>query len=29
MRAKIEFDPSNPQYLLTVWGFGYKFNDEL
>jgi len=29
LRAKIEHDPGNPQFLLTVWGVGYKFNDEL
>jgi DNA-binding response OmpR family regulator len=26
LREKIEADPSNPQYLITVWGVGYKFN---
>lgn len=26
LRMKIETDPSNPQYLVTVWGFGYKWN---
>jgi two-component system response regulator RegX3 len=26
LRAKIEPDPSAPQYLLTVRGLGYKFN---
>ena len=26
MREKIEADPSRPEYILTVWGVGYKFN---
>lgn len=25
LRAKIETDPAKPQYVLTVWGVGYKF----
>ena len=25
LRAKIERDPSNPTYIHTVWGVGYKF----
>jgi two-component system OmpR family response regulator len=25
LRAKIEKDPGNPHYILTVWGVGYKF----
>ena len=29
LRAKIERDPSAPQYILTVWGVGYKFSDRL
>lgn len=27
LRAKLEPDPSKPNYILTVWGVGYKFND--
>ena len=26
LRAKIETDPAKPQYVLTVWGVGYKFS---
>ena len=29
LRLKIEKDPAHPTYILTVWGVGYKFNDEL
>ena len=29
LRAKIERDPSHPEYILTVWGVGYKFSDRL
>lgn len=25
LRAKIETDPAKPEYILTVWGVGYKF----
>ena len=25
LRAKIELDPAQPQYLQTVWGVGYRF----
>ncbi len=28
LRAKIEDNPESPQMVLTVWGIGYKFNDE-
>ncbi|MDN9572387.1 winged helix-turn-helix domain-containing protein [Clostridioides difficile] len=28
LRIKIEPDPSNPQYIMTVWGVGYKFSGE-
>ena len=27
LRAKIEDQPAEPRYLLTVWGVGYKFFD--
>lgn len=25
LRVKIEDDPSEPKYILTVWGYGYKW----
>ncbi|WMC91071.1 helix-turn-helix domain-containing protein [Kineothrix sp. MB12-C1] len=28
LRMKIEPDPQSPKYILTVWGVGYKFNEE-
>mgnify|MGYP001000431633 FL=1 len=28
LREKIEPDPSNPRWLQTVWGAGYRFNSE-
>ncbi len=27
LRSKIEDDPAKPRYVLTVWGVGYKFNE--
>jgi two-component system OmpR family response regulator len=27
LRAKIEKEPAQPRYILTVWGVGYKFRD--
>jgi DNA-binding response OmpR family regulator len=27
LRRRIEADPANPAFLLTVWGVGYKFAD--
>lgn len=27
LRRRIEVDPADPRYLLTVWGVGYKFAD--
>lgn len=29
LRSKIEANPSSPIYILTVWGVGYKFSDQL
>jgi two-component system alkaline phosphatase synthesis response regulator PhoP len=29
LRRKIEIDPTAPQYILTVYGLGYKFSDTL
>jgi len=29
LRRKLEPDPRQPRYVLTVYGVGYKFNDEL
>ncbi|MBN1978847.1 MAG: response regulator transcription factor [Anaerolineae bacterium] len=29
LRRKLELDPSDPRYVLTVYGVGYKFTDEV
>ncbi|MBC7000015.1 response regulator transcription factor [Cytophaga sp. FL35] len=29
LRAKIESDMANPSYILTTWGVGYKFNEDI
>ena len=29
LRSKIEPDMAQPKYVLTTWGVGYKFNEEL
>ena len=29
IRAKIEDDPSHPVYIQTVWGVGYRFNQNM
>ena len=29
IRKKIEPNPDAPQYILTIWGIGYKFNDRI
>ncbi len=26
LRMKVEDEPSNPKYIVTVWGFGYKWD---
>lgn len=29
LRGKIEKDVANPKFILTTWGVGYRFNEEL
>ncbi|MCB0155482.1 MAG: winged helix-turn-helix transcriptional regulator, partial [Anaerolineae bacterium] len=29
LRRKLEPDPGQPRYILTVYGIGYKFTDEV
>ena len=29
LRAKIETDMKNPKFIITAWGVGYKFNEEV
>ena len=29
LRKKIEDNPENPNYILTVWGVGYKLSGEI
>lgn len=29
LRSKIESDVNQPKYILTTWGIGYRFNDEI
>lgn len=28
LRMKVEDEPSNPSHILTVWGYGYKWNEK-
>ena len=28
IRMKIEDEPSNPKYISTIWGFGYKWSGD-
>jgi two-component system, OmpR family, alkaline phosphatase synthesis response regulator PhoP len=29
IRAKIEDDMANPNFVITSWGYGYRFNEDL
>jgi DNA-binding winged helix-turn-helix (wHTH) protein len=29
LREKIDYNPSKPVYIQTVWGVGYRFNKNL
>ncbi len=29
LRKKIEPNPDEPEYIITIWGIGYKFNDNI
>lgn len=29
IRKKIEPNPDAPEYIVTIWGIGYKFSDRL
>lgn len=29
LRKKIEPNPDAPEYIITIWGVGYKFNDDI
>jgi len=29
LRGKLEQNPDKPKYIITAWGIGYRFNDEL
>ena len=27
LRMKIEDEPSSPKHIITIWGYGYKWNE--
>lgn len=29
LRKKIEPQPDSPEYIITIWGIGYKFNENI
>ena len=29
LRTKIESNLTNPKFILTTWGIGYRFSDEI
>ena len=29
LRSKIDPDTANPKFIMTTWGIGYRFNDEI
>ena len=29
LRVKVEADLNDPKYILTTWGVGYRFNDQM
>ena len=29
LRDKIEDDPANPHFIVTVWGAGYRFDGQI
>ena len=28
LRMKVEDEPSNPKYIITIWGYGYKWESK-
>lgn len=29
LRKKVEPQPDSPEYIITIWGIGYKFNENI